>query len=48
MNKNITIRKGQSVEAFIKEVAKNPLFTVEQEVELAKRIKQGDKDVFTE
>ena len=43
MNKDITIRKNQSVESLLKEAAEQPLLTIDQEVELANRIKQGDK-----
>lgn len=48
MKKNITIRKSQSVESFLEEVAEYPLLTIEQEVALANRIKQGDKEALTE
>ena len=48
MNKDITIRKNQSVESLLKEAAEQPLLTIDQEVELANRIKQGDKGALTE
>ena len=48
MNKNITIHKNQSVESLLKEAAEQPLLTIEQEVEIANRIKQGDKGALTE
>lgn len=46
MNKNITIRNSQSVESLLKEAAKQPLLILEQEVELAHRIKEGDKEAL--
>lgn len=48
MNKNITIRKSQSVESFLEEVTEQPLLTIEQEVALANRIRQGDNEALTE
>lgn len=48
MNKDITIHKNQSVESLLKEAAEQPLLTIEQEVEIANRIKQGDKGALTE
>lgn len=48
MKKYITIRKSQSVESFLEEVTEQPLLTIEQEVELANRIKQGVNEVLTE
>ena len=42
MNKNITLRDSQSLESIINDVSKFPLLTVEQEVQLANRIKNGD------
>lgn len=48
MNKNITIRNSQSAESLLKESAEQPLLTLEQEVELADRIKQGDNEALAE
>ena len=48
MKKYITIRKSQSVESFLEEVTEQPLLTIEQEVELANRIKQGVNEALTE
>ena len=44
MNKNITIRKSQSVDSFLQDASKHPLLTIEEEVMLAKRVQQGDED----
>ena len=46
MNKNITIRKSQSVESFLQDASKHPLLTIEEEVMLAKRVQQGDEDAM--
>lgn len=46
MNKKITNRMSQPVESFIKEASEYPLPTVEQEIELAERIKQGDEEAL--
>lgn len=43
MNKNITIRKSQSVDSFLQNASKHPLLTIEEEVMLAKRVQQGDE-----
>ena len=42
MSKNITLRDSQSLESIINDVSKFPLLTVEQEVQLANRIKNGE------
>ena len=46
MNKNITIRKSQSVDSFLQDDSKHPLLTIEEEVMLAKRVQQGDEDAM--
>ena len=46
MDENITISNNQSAESLLKEVHSHPLLTVEQEIELAKRIKKGDEEAF--
>ena len=46
MNKKITNRVSQPVESLLKEATEQPLLTVEQEVELANRIKQGDDEAL--
>ena len=46
MNKNITIRKSQSVDSFLQDASKHPLLTIEEEVMLAKRVQQGDEDAM--
>lgn len=42
ITKSITNRETLSVEKYLQEIASEELITVEQEVELAKRIKEGD------
>lgn len=46
MNKNITIRKSQSVDSFLQDASKHPLLTIEEEVMLAKRVQQGDENAM--
>ena len=46
MNKNITIRKSQSLDSFLQDASKHPLLTIEEEVMLAKRVQQGDEDAM--
>ena len=46
MHKNITNRVSQPVESLLKEATEQPLLSVEQEVELANRIKQGDNEAL--
>lgn len=46
MNKNITIRKSQSVDSFLQDASKHPLLTIEEEIMLAKRVQQGDEDAM--
>ena len=46
MNKNITIRKSQSVDSFLQNASKHPLLTIKEEVMLAKRVQQGDEDAM--
>ena len=48
MKKNITNRNIQSAESLLKDAAEQPLLTCEQEVELARRIKEGNEEVFKE
>ena len=48
MNKIITLRDSQSLESIINDVSKFPLLTVEQEVQLANRIKNGDEGAVQE
>ncbi|MDZ4844512.1 MAG: RNA polymerase sigma factor RpoD/SigA [Chitinophagales bacterium] len=44
ISKQITDRSGRSIEAYLREVAIQPMITIEEEVYHAKRIKQGDMD----
>lgn len=46
MDENITISNNQSAESLIKEACSHPLLTVEQEIELAKRIKKRDEQAL--
>ena len=48
MKKNITNRNIQSAESLPKDAAEQPLLTCEQEVELARRIKEGNEEAFKE
>ena len=43
ITKSITNRESQSLEKYLQEIGKVDLFTPEEEVDLAKRIKQGDQ-----
>lgn len=48
MNKNITNRISQSLGSYIVEVNKHPLQTVEEQTELAHRIKGGDDEALAQ
>ncbi len=43
ITKQITNRDSKSLERYLQEVSKEPMVTAEEEVELAKRIKEGDE-----
>jgi len=43
ITKSITNRESASLDKYLQEIAKYDLITVEEEVELAQRIRQGDK-----
>ena len=43
ISKSITNRESQSIERYLQEIGKVELLTAEQEVDLARRIKQGDE-----
>ena len=46
ISKSITNRESQSIEKYLQEIGKVELLTPDQEVDLAKRIKQGDQDAL--
>lgn len=46
ISKSITNRESQSIEKYLQEIGKVDLITAEEEVELAKRIKQGDQEAL--
>ena len=46
ITKSITNRESQSLEKYLQEIGKVDLITAEEEVELAKRIKQGDNEAL--
>src|SRR5574339_476686 len=43
ITKSITNRESQSLDKYLQEIGKEELITAEMEVELARRIKQGDQ-----
>ena len=48
MKKNISNRISQSLDSYIVEVNKHPLQTVEEQTELAHRIKEGDEEALAQ
>ena len=46
ISKSITNRESQSIEKYLQEIGKVELLTPEEEVDLAKRIKKGDKEAL--
>jgi RNA polymerase primary sigma factor len=46
ISKSITNRESQSIEKYLQEIGKVDLITAEEEVQLARRIKQGDTDAL--
>lgn len=48
MNKKITHRVSQSLDSYLVEVNKHPLQTVEEQTELAHRLKEGDEDALAQ
>jgi RNA polymerase primary sigma factor len=43
ITKSITNRESQSLDKYLQDIGKEELITAEEEVELARRIKQGDQ-----
>ena len=48
MNKKITNRISQSLDSYLVEVNKRPLQTVEEQTEIANRIKKGDEEALAQ
>ena len=46
INKSITNRSSAALDKYLSEIAKEPLLTVDEEVELAQRIHSGDKEAL--
>ena len=46
MNENITNRVSQSLDSYLVEVNKHPTPTIEEQTELAHRIKEGDEEAL--
>lgn len=46
INKSITNRESQSLDKYLQEIGKEELVSVEEEVELAQRIKKGDRNAL--
>jgi len=46
ISKSITNRESQSIERYLQEIGKVDLLTAEEEVELAQRIRKGDKEAL--
>src|SRR4030043_145262 len=46
ITKSITNRESASLDKYLQEIGKEELVTVEEEVELAQRIKKGDRDAL--
>ena len=43
ITKQVTNRESKSLDKYLQDISKIPLITADEEVELAKRIKQGDQ-----
>ncbi len=46
ISKSITNRESASLEKYLQEIGREPIITVEEEAELAKRVKQGDQQAL--
>ena len=47
ITKSITNRESASLDKYLQEIGKEELITVEEEVELAQRIKKGDQEALS-
>ena len=45
ITKSITNRESASLDKYLQEIGKEELITVEEEVELAQRIRKGDQEI---
>ena len=48
ITKQVTNRDSKSLEKYLQDIAKEPLITAEEEVELSQRIKQGDQQALNQ
>ena len=48
ITKSITNRESASLDKYLQEIGKEDLITVEEEVELAQRIRKGDQKAYQE
>ena len=46
ISKQITNRESQSLDKYLQEIGKVPLLSAEEEVELSRKIKMGDREAF--
>jgi RNA polymerase primary sigma factor len=46
ITKSITNRESASLDKYLQEIGREELITIEEEVDLAQRIRQGDKDAL--
>ena len=46
ITKSITNRESESLEKYLQEIGKEDMISVEEEVELAQRIRKGDREAL--